>query len=79
MLPAWPVKMEGTDRTGPEPGQSDVRMEDPGVCGRGGGEPWPCHTLSASPPSLCTTQSEEERGGNCFNPEAVPCLTWEQT
>lgn len=56
--PAWPVEMEGTGRTGPAPGQSEVRTEDPGGCGRGGGGPWPCHTPSASPPSLCATQSD---------------------
>lgn len=63
VLPAWPAEMEGTGRTGPGPGRSEVRMEGPGGCGRGGGGPWPCHTRSASPPSLCATQSEEERRG----------------
>lgn len=67
MLLAWPVEMAGTGRTGPGPGQSGVRMEDPGGCGRGGGGPWPCHTPSASPPSLCATRSEEERKGSKFS------------
>ncbi len=63
MLPVWPVEKEGTGRTGPGPDQSGVQMEDPRGCGRGGGGPLPCHTLSASPPSLCATQSEMERTG----------------
>jgi len=62
-LPAWPVVMEGTGPTGPRPGRSKVRMGGPGVCARGGGGPWPCHTRSSSPPSLCATQSAKERRG----------------
>lgn len=60
---AWPVKMEGTGQTGLEPGIWGVHTGDPGECERGGGGPLPCHTLSASLPSLCATQSEEQTGG----------------
>lgn len=73
MLPTWPVMMEGTSRTGPVPGQSEARMGDSGGYERGGGGPWPCHTLSASPPFLCATQSEEKRSKapvKTFNPKA---------
>lgn len=60
-LPVWLAERAGTGQTGPEPGISGVRMGDPGGCETGGGGPWPCHTRPASPPSLCATQSEEER------------------
>lgn len=60
---AWPVKSEGTGQTGLEPGIWGVHTGDPGGCGRGGGGPSPCHTRSASLPSLCATQSEEQEGG----------------
>lgn len=63
MLLAWPVQTEGTGLTGPEPGKSGVRMGDPGGCEIGGGGPWPCRTQSASPPSPCAAQSEEEKAG----------------
>lgn len=60
---AWPVKMEGTGQRGLEPGIWGVHRGDPGGCERGGGGPLPCHTLSASLPSLCATQPEEQTSG----------------
>lgn len=60
-LHAWPVKMEDTVQTVPGPGLSTARMGDLEGSERGGGGPWPCHTRSASPSSLCATQSEKEQ------------------
>lgn len=68
-LHIWPGKKEGTGQTGPGPGRLGVHMGGPGGCGTGDGGPWPCHILSASPPSLCTTQSDEEKRSS-MNPEA---------
>lgn len=57
-LLSWPEAKAGTGQTGPVPAISAVRMADPGEFETGGGGPWPCHTRSASPPSLCATRSE---------------------
>lgn len=45
------------------PVQSEVHKGGPGGSLRGGDAPLPCHTLSASPPSLCATQSGWGVGG----------------
>lgn len=78
---AWPVKMEGTGQTGLEPGIWGVHTGDPGGCERGGGGPLPCHTRSASLPSLCAAQSEEQTGEGgleVWTPECELELVWQQ-
>lgn len=57
-LLSWPGATAGSGQTGPVPTISAVRRADPGEFETGGGGPWPCHTRSASPPSLCATRSE---------------------
>lgn len=74
MLPAWRVQLEGSGRTVLGPGQSEVHTGDPGGCGTGGGGPWPCRTLSASPPSLCVTQSKGGRRSFWLNIRIRFCL-----